>query len=474
MSKAGAVFEPAGIAIATGSTAQSQPSVAHNGSTYEVVYIRDSGLWGTRVSNAGVVASPAGVVLVSDPSRALNRPSLVSNGTGFLVAFDDTRAAAGDIYASRLNSNGVSLDPAGFLVSANPVSGQSDASIAFDGTNYLIAWQDTRSDAGDIYAARVAPSGRVVGRLSIVVSDGVGAQRFPSVAFDGTNFLVVWSDTRSGAFDIYGARVSKAGAVLDTAGIPISVSAGPQDLPDVAWNGTRYLVVWQDLRNGPDDAYGTRVTAGGIVQNPSGIRISSPTATAERFITVNSNGSAFLVAWGDERNATGPDLYAARVDDAGTVLDPTGRQIAVASGSQTAATIAHDGTNYLLTWTDSRSGGNDIRAARVNNSGTVLDGVTTGIPVSTAAGEQTFPQVSFNGSFFVAWLDRRNGGTDDKIYGARIDTGGSVLDPSGFAISTAAGDHDVPEVSRSSGGDWGVAYGRPTAPGIILRGTGAK
>ena len=261
-------------------------------------------------------------------SRGLNRPSLVGNGTGFIVAFDDTWASAGDIYASRLNSNGVSLDPAGFLVSANPVSGLSDASIAFDGTNYLIAWQDTRFDAGDIYAARVAPSGRVVGRL-IVVSSGVGAQRFPSVAFDGTNFLVVWSDTRSGAFDIYGARVSKAGAVLDTAGIPISVSAGAQDLPDVAWNGARYLVVWQDLRNGPDDAYGTRVTTAGIVQNPSGIRISSPTATAERFITVNSNGSAFLVAWGDERNATGPDLYAARVDDAGTVLDPTGRQIAM-------------------------------------------------------------------------------------------------------------------------------------------------
>ena len=100
--------------------------------------------------------------------------------------------------------------------------------------------------------------------------------------------------------------------------------------------------------------------------------------------------------------------------------------------------------------------------------------MTTGIPVSTAAGEQTFPQVSFNGSFLVAWLDRRNGGTDDKIYGARINTSGSVLDPSGFAISTAAGDHDVPEVSRSSGSDWGVAYGRPTAPGIILRGTGAK
>jgi hypothetical protein len=46
---------------------------------------------------------------------------------------------------------------------------------------------------------------------------------------------VVWQDQRSGSDDIYGARVTPAGAVLDTAGIAISAAADSQSTPALAW-----------------------------------------------------------------------------------------------------------------------------------------------------------------------------------------------------------------------------------------------
>ncbi len=53
-------------------------------------------------------------------------------------------------------------------------------------------------------------------------------QASPAVAYDGTNFLVVWQDFRDGgsSSDIYGTRVSGTGAVLDSCGFAISTAAG--------------------------------------------------------------------------------------------------------------------------------------------------------------------------------------------------------------------------------------------------------
>jgi hypothetical protein len=90
-------------------------------------------------------------------------------------------------------------------------------------------------------------------------------QTLPAVAFDGTNYIVVWYDERSGSADIYGARVGADGTVLDPSGIAISTAAEDQYWPAVTFDGTNYLVVWTDWRNGSYDIYGARVGTGGSV-----------------------------------------------------------------------------------------------------------------------------------------------------------------------------------------------------------------
>jgi hypothetical protein len=57
---------------------------------------------------------------------------------------------------------------------------------------------------------------------SPVASPTGGAQSGAAIAFDGTNYLVIWTDTRDlGPGALYGARVDKTGKVLDPAGFRI-------------------------------------------------------------------------------------------------------------------------------------------------------------------------------------------------------------------------------------------------------------
>jgi hypothetical protein len=54
------------------------------------------------------------------------------------------------------------------------------------------------------------------------------------VAFDGMNYLVTWTASTFPDGDIYGARISPSGEVLDPGGFPISTAPGLQDFSALA------------------------------------------------------------------------------------------------------------------------------------------------------------------------------------------------------------------------------------------------
>jgi hypothetical protein len=101
---------------------------------------------------------------------------------------------------------------------------QEYAAAAYDGTNWLVVWEDSRGDHSAVWGARVNASGELIDSVNICIADDADERVEPWVAFNGTNYLVVWQDGRNATYDIYGARVSPAGTVLDPNGIGISLS----------------------------------------------------------------------------------------------------------------------------------------------------------------------------------------------------------------------------------------------------------
>ncbi|UCG93010.1 MAG: hypothetical protein JSV97_04710, partial [candidate division WOR-3 bacterium] len=81
---------------------------------------------------------------------------------------------------------------------------------------------------------------------SINISSAGGIQESPEIAFGIDNYMVVWSDARIGSrTNVYGARITSTGTVLDPVGILIGPATEThQREPSIAFTGTRVLVVW--------------------------------------------------------------------------------------------------------------------------------------------------------------------------------------------------------------------------------------
>jgi hypothetical protein len=221
---------------------------------------------------------------------------------------------------------------------------------------------------------------------------------------------------------------------------------GEQTFPKVAYGLGKYFVAWGDYRAQDEGSqvYGARVDTSGVVRDPDGIGIFTLTETYSDYPLVAFDGQNFLVAWDDYRNTTDTDVYAARVDTAGAVLDPNGFAICAKTNEQYATSVGSCGTNSLVTWSDATADDGDVFANRVRPDGTVLDG--SGIPICVQPYEQGAQGTAFDGTnYFVVWYDRRNG-NDTDVYGARVDTAGAVLDANGFVISGAVGDQFSPAV----------------------------
>jgi hypothetical protein len=391
------------------------------------------------------------VVFVLSPDSQYS-PTIAFDGTDYLAVWSDKRnGGIADICGTRINQSGVILDSAGFAISV-AANNQYSPAIAFDGSNYLVVWEDYRNgNTADIYGARVSPSGMVLDTAGIAISVAVNTQANPAVAFDGTNYLVVWNDNRNGMdHNIYGARVNQAGTLLDSSGIAISTAGSNQISPALAFDSTNYLVVWEDYRNTDiPDIYCARVTQAGGVLDPAGIAISIA-PNYQQNPSIIFGGANYMVAWEDLRNGGEADIYGARVNQTGTVLDPSGIAVSMAGNKQTSSSVAFNGTNYLVVWADRRSSSiADIYGTRINQAGTILD--PSGIAISTATKDQKMPAIMFGvNNYLIIWQDDRNSIAPyyySDIYGARINETGTVLDPSGIAVSTAANSQKSPAVA---------------------------
>ena len=440
--------------------------------------LRSSSLWilalCTCLTSPALAAWPhdpvSGNVAVCTATGQQQSPAIVSDGAGgAIITWHDFRSGTNyDIYAQRINSLGLPQWTANGVVVCNASSDQQFPAIVSDGAGgAVIAWQDIRGATGvDIYAQRINAAGVPQWTANGVALCTAGNdQQFPALVSDGAGgAIATWRDYRNVTnADVYAQRINAAGVVQWTAnGVPVCVAAGDQFTPTLASDGAGgAIITWTDNRSGTYDIYSQHLNAAGAPQwTVDGIGICTAANLQQNPSIAADGAGGAIITWTDYRTGT-QDIYAQRVNSAGTAYwAANGVALCSAVNAQDLPVIASDAAGgAIVAWEDLRSGPYDIYAQRINGAGAV-QWAADGVALCTAAGAQSQPAIIADGfgGAIVTWYDLRSGTTND-VYAQRINsTGVTQWTANGVALCTAVGDQINPVIATDGAAGAIVAW----------------
>jgi hypothetical protein len=350
------------------------PHVAWNGREFLVVWTdyQSAGattIRGTRVSAASVQRES---FAISAAGSSVLHPAVAAMGSTFAVAWE----SAGQLYAKRLE---VDVEPVALGTGADPAIASTDAGFAIayrtdravelatiggetivvgglpsrpalarDGDALVVAWDHhtRRIESGVVttlplatfgmWSGRPAMAGEMILRLGEGPTDKYGyapptvvnpkgrpisrddaLQRNPVAAFDGRRFLVVWEELRQ---DFAHPEIWATFIERGAAGVPFTF--GPGHAPSVVWDGMNYVAAWQI-----DGAHAATAN----VDFEGAFEVGTPFEAAEARVVTGGGNNLLLL---DGRRIT-------------PAADPT----TVLYTNTAPLTVVWDGTSFVVAWT---------------------------------------------------------------------------------------------------------------------------
>lgn len=443
--------------------------------------------WTASTDNTGVlvyriVRNPIGNKKVNGTVTNYSDTGLAS-GTQYCYTIDAVDAAsnfsAPSNQACATTNGGASGVGAKFPIATTPevpsgvdpnAGKEGSINAAFDGTNYLVGIQGDAVRHNNVTAQFISSSGALIGsRISTGRTGGA-----PLVAFNGTNYLMVWGDDATFPSDfIYGQVFSTSGTAV-TAPFVVSTTAGQMEPGALSCLGTTCTVVWSNPYSSGTGGtvYGRDISPTGSFLTPEYTLFTNtrttPGGVSPGAICDSTSGKClFLTDTGSQILGLikqGQSIVKSEFVIATKVQSCTDHNLVIG---------AFDGTNYLVVWNDHSDcqplPNWDVMAQRLDASGNLLG---TAFKVNSAnTNRAPIPTVSFDGTnFLITWTDGRNdvnrNGVCDAGESTCYDVYGQYVSQTGSLVSSEF------IINNDPGNQLGVTSGFSGGNYLILLNTG--
>lgn len=241
--------------------------------------------------------------------------------------------------------------------------------VAFDGNNYFMVWIENPGASADLYGQLISRNGAAVGS-PFLISSNLNTMRLTSFTANSGSYLAAWICQSNTSSAVVVQLFSTSGTALGPAFAINSPAANASQIA-LTSDETRHFAVWVESVQSTNawSVRGRFITSDGELSDAADLNavpISFPTEVA-----VARGRTEFLAVW---TRALGPlvhhfdccpgcpyifvtndwkMLFGRTVDVGGA---PKGAEIEFtkALGDRWLPRVGSDGTNFLVTWADSR------------------------------------------------------------------------------------------------------------------------
>lgn len=305
--------------------------IASLGTNYLVSYLSGTNICTQLVNTNGALI---GASVTNGHSQGLEF-AYVASGTNYLAVWYDTFANSG--YGQLLSRTNSRVGSA-FALSYTPVG------VASDGTNYLVLLEDENNDANnnDVFGQFVTGGGALSGGPFLIDNQQVNSGGSQGIVFGKTKYLVLNQADPNGGMgndsDVLGFFVSPGGSVS----APFQISQVPSEDNDLSvpavFDGTNFLVVWDWDPPPETEVVVTNWQVHGRLVSPTGTFPGNETILAassgnNSLPTVAFDGTNYLLGWDDGFGMPGSptirfQFFNRSLNAVGTELTPFSAQSA--------------------------------------------------------------------------------------------------------------------------------------------------